>query len=46
MADSIEDNDYKIREFDAFLKKILLQYKVLRKQLKGLILTKQTQMES
>ena len=29
--------DKKIRDFDGFIKKLLIQYKALRKQLKGLI---------
>ena len=37
-----EEYDNKIKEFEAFLKKLLFQYKTLRKQLKGLIEIKDT----
>ncbi len=36
-ADKQQDYEYSLKEFDGFLKKLLVQYKALRKQIKGLI---------
>lgn len=37
MADRQQEYEYRLKEFDGFLKKLIVQYKALRKQVKGLI---------
>ena len=44
--ETIDEGESRIREFDIFLKKVIVQYKILRKQLKGLIEVKSNQIEN
>ena len=36
-ADKQQDYEYSLKEFDAFLKKLLAQYKALKNQIKDLV---------
>jgi hypothetical protein len=46
LTERYDEWEKKIKDFEQFLKKLQIQYKALRKQLKGLIEIKQNQIEN